>query len=231
MVSEMFEYPFDLAKVRLQAQLLTPSSSSVARFNGPMDCLMQTWKEEGVRGLYRVRPLHLLFDGWVIVYFWAINLLGFASANRWFYGGDGVAVSCLFGVPECDSDIHFVFNNDTSYDTATGFSCRRSGILDEFRLVRFFLSPAVFLICLIYRRQDTDRAGQMQNAGPNDEFPPCKTSTSRPWANTTARCSHPSSLFISFFVLTTHTPTSIINAAHHTHIYPRRFICIPFTDN
>ena len=56
MVAELFEYPFDLAKVRLQAQLLVPSSSSnVATFNGPMDCLMQTWKEEGIRGLYRVR--------------------------------------------------------------------------------------------------------------------------------------------------------------------------------
>ena len=57
MVAEIFEYPFDLAKVRLQAQLLTPSSSSVVRFNGPMDCLMQTWKQEGVQGLYRVRLL------------------------------------------------------------------------------------------------------------------------------------------------------------------------------
>lgn len=55
MVAEIFEYPFDLAKVRLQAQVLTPSSSNVVRFEGPMHCLMQTWKEEGVRGLYRVR--------------------------------------------------------------------------------------------------------------------------------------------------------------------------------
>ncbi|KAH9477818.1 Amino-acid transporter arg-13 [Psilocybe cubensis] len=56
MVAEVFEYPFDLAKVRLQAQVLTPSSSNVARFEGPMHCLMQTWKEEGVRGLYRGLP-------------------------------------------------------------------------------------------------------------------------------------------------------------------------------
>jgi len=55
MVAEIFEYPFDLAKVRLQAQLLAPSPSNTMRFEGPLHCLIQTWKEEGVRGLYRVR--------------------------------------------------------------------------------------------------------------------------------------------------------------------------------
>ncbi|KAF9255180.1 mitochondrial carrier [Marasmius fiardii PR-910] len=49
MVSEIFEYPFDLAKVRLQSQLL----SGQPTFKGPMDCLVKTWQEEGVRGLYR----------------------------------------------------------------------------------------------------------------------------------------------------------------------------------
>ncbi|KAH6885046.1 L-ornithine transporter [Coprinopsis sp. MPI-PUGE-AT-0042] len=53
MVSEVFEYPFDLAKVRLQAQLLSPGPSDGLKFRGPMDCLMQTWKDEGVRGFYR----------------------------------------------------------------------------------------------------------------------------------------------------------------------------------
>ncbi|KAJ8483129.1 hypothetical protein ONZ45_g5055 [Pleurotus djamor] len=53
MVSEVFEYPFDLAKVRLQSQLLTASSSSTLRFDGPIDCLKQTFRDEGVRGLYR----------------------------------------------------------------------------------------------------------------------------------------------------------------------------------
>ncbi|CAA7268377.1 unnamed protein product [Cyclocybe aegerita] len=56
MVAEVFEYPFDLAKVRLQAQLLTPASAHTKHFNGPLHCLMQTWKEEGVRGLYRGLP-------------------------------------------------------------------------------------------------------------------------------------------------------------------------------
>lgn len=55
MVSEIFEYPFDLAKVRLQSQLLSSAGSAQLRFNGPLDCLKQTWKQEGLRGLYRVR--------------------------------------------------------------------------------------------------------------------------------------------------------------------------------
>ncbi|TRM57524.1 mitochondrial carrier domain-containing protein [Schizophyllum amplum] len=52
MVSELFEYPFDLAKTRLQAQLLSPTAEMMP-FTGPMDCLKQTYLEEGARGLYR----------------------------------------------------------------------------------------------------------------------------------------------------------------------------------
>ena len=51
MTAKVFEHPFDLTKVRLQSQVL----DSEARFSGPIDCLMQTWKKEGIRGLYRVR--------------------------------------------------------------------------------------------------------------------------------------------------------------------------------
>ncbi|KAG8908243.1 hypothetical protein FRB99_008308 [Tulasnella sp. 403] len=51
-VSKVFEHPFDLCKVRLQAQVL----DDVHRFNGPIDCLTQTWKHEGIRGLYRGLP-------------------------------------------------------------------------------------------------------------------------------------------------------------------------------
>ena len=63
MVSEVFEYPFDLAKVRLQAQLLSPGggASDALKFRGPMDCLMQTWRDEGVRGFYRVNLYQLLY--------------------------------------------------------------------------------------------------------------------------------------------------------------------------
>jgi ornithine carrier protein len=55
MVSKVFEHPFDLTKVRLQSQVLDAS----ARFAGPIDCLTKTWKNEGVKGLYRVR-IHYL---------------------------------------------------------------------------------------------------------------------------------------------------------------------------
>ncbi|KAK7043024.1 mitochondrial ornithine carrier protein [Paramarasmius palmivorus] len=57
MVSEVFEYPFDLAKVRLQSQLLSEGQPT---FKGPIDCLVKTWKEEGVRGLYRGLPVPLV---------------------------------------------------------------------------------------------------------------------------------------------------------------------------
>ena len=55
MASKVLEHPFDLTKVRLQAQVL----DSTARFSGPLDCLAQTYNKEGVRGLYRVRPFAL----------------------------------------------------------------------------------------------------------------------------------------------------------------------------
>ncbi|KAI0777302.1 mitochondrial carrier [Trametes elegans] len=51
-VSKVFEHPFDLTKVRLQSQVL----DAEARFKGPVDCLVQTWRKEGVRGLYRGLP-------------------------------------------------------------------------------------------------------------------------------------------------------------------------------
>jgi len=52
MVAKVFEHPFDLTKVRLQSQVL----DETARFNGPIDCLKQTWRKEGIRGLYRGLP-------------------------------------------------------------------------------------------------------------------------------------------------------------------------------
>ncbi|KAI0689574.1 mitochondrial carrier [Cytidiella melzeri] len=52
MTAKVFEHPFDLTKVRLQSQVL----DATARFSGPVDCLVQTWRKEGVRGLYRGLP-------------------------------------------------------------------------------------------------------------------------------------------------------------------------------
>ncbi|KAJ7771685.1 mitochondrial carrier domain-containing protein [Mycena metata] len=50
--SKIFEHPFDLTKVRLQSQVL----DAEARFSGPIDCLNKTWRNEGIRGLYRGLP-------------------------------------------------------------------------------------------------------------------------------------------------------------------------------
>jgi hypothetical protein len=58
-VSKVFEHPFDLTKVRLQAQVL----DATARFRGPLDCLVRTFRSEGVRGLYRVCPLSFFRSG------------------------------------------------------------------------------------------------------------------------------------------------------------------------
>ncbi|KAG6379869.1 mitochondrial carrier [Boletus reticuloceps] len=52
MTSKVFEHPFDLTKVRLQSQVL----DATARFKGPIDCLVRTFHNEGVRGLYRGLP-------------------------------------------------------------------------------------------------------------------------------------------------------------------------------
>ncbi|KIJ39065.1 hypothetical protein M422DRAFT_230908 [Sphaerobolus stellatus SS14] len=52
MVSKVFEHPFDLCKVRLQSQVL----DARARYSGPIDCLKQTFRNEGFRGLYRGLP-------------------------------------------------------------------------------------------------------------------------------------------------------------------------------
>lgn len=59
MVSKVFEHPFDLTKVRLQSQVL----DSTARFDGPMDCLKQTFRKEGISGLYRVSYKFIIQSG------------------------------------------------------------------------------------------------------------------------------------------------------------------------
>lgn len=50
MVGKVVEYPFDTVKVRLQTQ-----SVETPLFQGPMDCLKATMKEEGFKGLFKVK--------------------------------------------------------------------------------------------------------------------------------------------------------------------------------
>jgi ornithine carrier protein len=46
---KFIEYPFDTVKVRLQSQ---PDTNPL-RYAGPLDCFRQSWRQEGVAGLYR----------------------------------------------------------------------------------------------------------------------------------------------------------------------------------
>ncbi|BGP25291.1 mitochondrial carrier protein, amino-acid transporter arg-13 [Rhodotorula toruloides] len=48
-VSKLFEHPFDLTKVRLQSQPL----DRPLRFTGPWDCIVQTYRNEGVPAFWR----------------------------------------------------------------------------------------------------------------------------------------------------------------------------------
>lgn len=48
-VGKFIEYPFDTVKVRLQSQ---PDGVPL-RYAGPLDCFAQSWKRDGVAGLYR----------------------------------------------------------------------------------------------------------------------------------------------------------------------------------
>jgi hypothetical protein len=54
-VAKLFEHPFDLVKVRLQSQPW--ANDKPLQFKGPVDCFGQTFRNEGVRGLYRVSML------------------------------------------------------------------------------------------------------------------------------------------------------------------------------
>lgn len=78
MASKVFEHPFDLTKVRLQSQVL----DATARFKGPTDCLTRTFKDEGVRGLYRVRRLFPVCMACGLIHL----TTGIARTGRWRHG-------------------------------------------------------------------------------------------------------------------------------------------------
>jgi Mitochondrial carrier protein len=68
--AKLFEHPFDLVKVRLQSQ----PADRPPRFKGPLDCFAQTFKNEGFRGLYRVRKWILNFHTFIPFFFFALAL-------------------------------------------------------------------------------------------------------------------------------------------------------------
>jgi len=48
-VGKFIEYPFDTVKVRLQSQ---PDGLPI-QYKGPLDCFRQSWRADGIQGLYR----------------------------------------------------------------------------------------------------------------------------------------------------------------------------------
>lgn len=120
MVSKVFEHPFDLTKVRLQSQVL----DDAPRFSGPIDCLTKTWKNEGIRGLYRVGndfsqipsiisdnlyiiSTQLLYDPYANIAWLCMILVappcrctvilnkGFACTSSWCYGRKRIVIFML----------------------------------------------------------------------------------------------------------------------------------------
>ena len=48
-VGKVIEYPFDTVKVRLQSQ----PAGLPPQYKGPVDCFRQSWRADGIAGLYR----------------------------------------------------------------------------------------------------------------------------------------------------------------------------------
>jgi hypothetical protein len=141
MVSKVFEHPFDLCKVRLQTQVL----DQMARYSGPIDCLTKTWKNEGLRGLYRVR-IYYLRGGCVAQILkdymrWTLFVvIGFTSTNRGSDGREFVSLSIIQRIPES----HPMGEPYTSTPRPEPFPCnlgrRRCWCCHEFCPVSPFLS-------------------------------------------------------------------------------------------
>ncbi|GMH56717.1 hypothetical protein TrST_g10879 [Triparma strigata] len=73
MCSTLVGHPIDLVKVRMQTQ----ASGTKPAFNGTFDCLSQTFKREGVRGLYRgvSAPMTAIAPIYAVV-FWGYDMGG-----------------------------------------------------------------------------------------------------------------------------------------------------------
>lgn len=127
MVSKVFEHPFDLVKVRLQSQPLNEPS----KYSGPLDCLLKTFKGEGIRGLYRVqlqyRSTHFYNTDW--------ERAGPEYACGWGYGRECLTLCRLQSAPAAALprfSLHTLHKRHTHL--APGYSC--SG-----RRRRHFFSP------------------------------------------------------------------------------------------
>lgn len=141
----MFEYPFDLCKVRLQTQVL----DQTARFSGPIDCLTKTWKYEGFRGLYRVRMYPLCDGGAIRVLkdymrplFFAV--VGFTSTNSGSDDREFVPLSIIQGITEPHPLDEPYTSPSGSEPLASDFGRLRCWCRYEFFPVSSFLSSENF---------------------------------------------------------------------------------------
>ena len=145
MVSKVFEHPFDLTKVRLQSQVLDVT----ARFNGPVDCLGQTWKKEGVRGLYRVR--NFFFGSWLL-HNWRICIVyvvGSSGTCCWCYARECDCVLVIRGNSEYNSSyIPSITSRETSFTPFDTCSCwsRSYHQFSPVSLIYHFSSNCIFFI-------------------------------------------------------------------------------------
>ncbi len=126
--AKFFEHPFDLTKVRLQSQVL----DAQARFSGPIDCLVQTWRKEGVCGLYRVRRslyVHREECGAEKV------RTGPTGTNRRRDGGERVAVLGVYGTATRDAVVDGHANQPVALARPARACGRRRGYPHQFRPV------------------------------------------------------------------------------------------------
>lgn len=179
MIAATLEYPFDLAKVRLQSQLLFDTNSAPLRFNGPWDCLVKTWKYEGVRGLYRVRLYLPAYIHDVVI----VMVPGIADSRSRRYGRDSCSLSFLFIFPE-SHPVHLRHGKNPSIiDTPTRTCGGRRRLCYQLRPVSVkvhcietllreisVVSFCLLLIRLIHSAQNAHRACEMPDAGSNDEY-------------------------------------------------------------
>jgi hypothetical protein len=115
MASKVLEHPFDLTKVRLQSQVL----DNAPRYKGPIDCLANTWKHEGFRGLYRVSW------GRNFLFFNTVILIVFARASLRLF-----SVQCA----RMHRSSSFTTSSNLPFDGQAGFDQMSLWVLDTLPL-------------------------------------------------------------------------------------------------
>lgn len=149
MISKVFEHPFDLCKVRLQTQVM----DQTARFDGPIHCLTETWRNEGFTGLYRV--CNLMYNRSS-----SDRLLGLARSDCRSNGRTGIAVPNLQRISTFDTTKHWPATLSRPLTSSTCISRGRRWRHHQFFLV-CLLGYSTLLEFHLYFSQNTDRTCQV----------------------------------------------------------------------